>query len=180
MALTKTRMTEEEFMSLPDDGRKYELIDGEAKEVPANFEHDVIGMGVGAIIRPFAKGRGFVAGSQAGFRMTDRNIRCPDVSFTLKENVTGGRPGPWFGERAPDLCVEIVSPSEDRTDMQRKVGEYFASGAQFVWHMFPETQTIRVFTSPIDSKLLGPTDKIDAGELLPGFTATVADLFALE
>src|SRR5258708_38385022 len=105
MSITRTRITEEEFMRLPDDGRKYELVDGEAKEVPVSYEHDVIVMTVGSLLRVHAKGKGFVAGSNAGFRMTDRNIRCPDVSFTQKARVPGGRPGNWFGDVAPDLCV---------------------------------------------------------------------------
>ena len=180
MALTKTRMTEEEFMRLPDDGRKYELVDGEAKEVPTSVKHELIGATVISILRQHAKGIGYVAGSSAGYRMTDRNIRCPDVGMTLRSSLPDGHVWEGFGNAAPDLCVEIISPSEDQPDMLRKVREYFESGAQIVWHMFPETLSIREFTSPIESRLLGPNDLIDLRNLLPGFSATVSDLFALE
>jgi Uma2 family endonuclease len=117
---------------------------------------------------------------QAGFRMASHNIRCPDVAFYAKSRLPNGRPADGFGDAAPDLCIEIISPSEERAEMERKVREYFASGARFVWHVFPETQTIRVFTSPEDSTDLGPTDEVDAGDLLPGFRAGVADLFVIE
>src|SRR4029077_20231770 len=63
------RRTEEEFMRMPDDGRKYELVDGEAKEVPGGVEQDVIGAHLIVLFHPFTKGRGFLAASQAGFRM---------------------------------------------------------------------------------------------------------------
>jgi Uma2 family endonuclease len=145
----KRKLTEAEFLRLPDDGRKYELVDGEAREVPAGHEHDVIGMRLGARILSCASSRrGYVAGSQAGFRMLSGNIRSPDVAFTLKERLPDGKPSKGFEEGAPDLAVEIVSPNEDAADLLRKVGEYFASGAQQVWLLFPETRTVNVYTSP--------------------------------
>lgn len=180
MAVARYRITEDEFLRLPDDGRKYELVGGEVKEVPAGFEHDVIGMTVGAYLRAAARGRGYVAGSQAGFRMYNGNIRAPDVSFTRKERLPGGKPGKGFGDFAPDLCIEIISPTEDREEMAEKLREYFASGAQRVWHMYPETQTIQVFTSPTASCTFTAEQEIDGGDLLPEFRCRVSDLFALE
>lgn len=180
MTTTMTRMTEEEFLRLPDDGRKYELVDGEAKEVPAGFEHDVIGMHVGVALAPFAKGRGYLAGSQAGFRMASGNVRSPDVSFTCKERVPGGRPTRGFFEGAPDLAIEILSPSEDFLDLPLKVNEYFASGASEVWLLEPEARRVTVYSAPTDATAYGPDEEIDGGELLPGLRVRAADLFAVE
>ncbi|HZO88973.1 MAG TPA: Uma2 family endonuclease [Chthonomonadaceae bacterium] len=180
MAIAKAKLTEEEFMRLPDDGRKYELVDGEAKEVPAGFQHAAIVANIIALFMPYARGRDILAASQAGFRMVDGNIRSPDVSFTLKSRLPQGRPNKGFGNLAPDLCIEIISDSEDRADMERKVGEYFTAGAQQVWHLFPETQTARVFTAPAAFTDYAPTDTLDGGDLLPGFRCRVAELFALE
>ena len=173
-------MTEEEFMRLPDNGRKYELVDGEARVVPASFQHDIIGMTVGSLLRPAAKGRGYIAGAQAGFRMTSANIRCPDISFTRKEHYPDGVPSNAFGSVAPDLCIEIISPSENRADLERKLREYFDSGAEQVWRMYPETETIEIFSSPTNFHVLSSEDEIDARELLPDFRCRVGDLFALE
>src|SRR5256885_2066552 len=105
----KKRMTEEEFMRLPKDGRKYELVDGEVREVPTSFEHDLIVMHIGFLMMPYAKGRGGITGSQAGFRMTGGNLRSPDVGFTRKERFPGGKPPKGFANFAPDLCIEIIS-----------------------------------------------------------------------
>ncbi len=167
-------MTEEEFMRLPDDGRKYELVDGQAKEVPISWEHDQIVVRFIGAIMSYVRGRGGMSIGKAGFRMRDGNIRCPDVSFTRKERIPGGRPGKWFGTVAPDFCVEIISPSEDAPDMARKVEEYFASGATLVWHIFPEAQQVMVYTSPTETVSYSAEHLLDAGDLLPGFSCLVS------
>ncbi|MBI3945832.1 MAG: Uma2 family endonuclease [Armatimonadetes bacterium] len=180
MAIATDRMSEQEFLHLPDDGRKWELVDGEAKEVPAGFEHDVIGANVIALLAPHARGKGFVAGSQAGFRMVTGNIRSPDVSFTRKERLPDGRPTKGFAPFAPDLAVEVLSPGEDFLDLPRKVAEYFASGAQAVWLLEPQAQRVTVYHSPTETSDYGPEDEIDGGDLLPGFRCRVGELFAVE
>lgn len=177
MALTKTPMTEEEFMRLPDDGHKHELVNGEVKIVPASFEHNVIGAHIIALLTPYARGRGVIASSQAGFRMTNRNIRCPDVSYTQKARLTGGKPSKSFGDVAPDLCIEIISSSEDPKEMQQKLEEYFDSGARQVWHLYPETQRAIIYTSPTESTVKEANEEIDGGDILPGFRCRVAELF---
>lgn len=179
MATMGTRMTEEEFMRLPDDGRKYELVDGEAREVSAGHEHDAIGANIIALLMPFARGRGVLASSQAGFRMTSGNVRSPDVSFTRKERLPAGKPARGFENLAPDLCVEIISPTEDPNEMQRKLQEYFDAGAQQVWHLYPESVHAKIYSSPTETVALQADDEIDAGDLLPGFRAHVVDLFDL-
>ncbi len=176
----RRKMTEEEFLRLPDDGRKWELVDGEAKEVPAGHEHDVLVINIGAMLKPFARGRGFVAGSQAGFRMANGNIRSPDVLFTRKERLPGGKPAKSFEGMAPDLAIEIISPSEATDDMARKVAEYFGAGAEQVWHLFPETKQVTVYFSPFDTADFGPNEELDAGDLLPGFSCRAEALFDLE
>lgn len=178
--LQQRRMTEAEFMRLPDDGHKYELVDGEPKEVPTSFPHDLIAAVVHLAIAPFAKGIGYITLGQTGYRMVSGNIRCPDIGFTLKTRFPDGVLPQGFGDFAPDLCIEIISPSEERADMERKVREYFAAGASIVWQMFPEAQRIVVFTSPEIETVYASDDVIDAGTLLPGFRCLVADLFQIE
>jgi Uma2 family endonuclease len=180
----KARMTEEEFLRYPDDGRKYDLVDGEPVEVPAGFEHDTISINIAVRMAPYARGRGVLAGSQAGFRMVNGNIRSPDLSFTLKERLPGGKPGKGFGDAAPDLCIEIISPcieiispSEERAEMERKLEEYFASGAKQVWQLFPEETRARIYTSPTVFTDYFAEDEIEGRDLLPGFQCRVADLF---
>ena len=85
-----------------------------------------------------------------------------------------------FGDLAPDLCLEIISPSERRGQMARKVQEYFDGGAVQVWHVCPERQQVMVFTSPTEAQTLDADGVLDADGILPGFSCRVADLFVLE
>ena len=140
-------------------------MDGEAREVPAGQKHEAIGIQVTVLLKPHARGHGVLAGSQAGFRMTTGNIRSPDVSFTRKERMPNGQPSKGFEDFAPDLAVEIISPSEQPDEMVRKVAEYFGVGAEQVWHLFPDARRVMVYYSPID---------------LPGFSCRAEELFDLE
>ena len=180
MAVAPTRMTEEEFLNLPEDGHKYELVEGEARVVsPLYLEHEELVTHLIALLHPFTRKRGRLYGSSAGFRMASGNIRCPDVSFIRRERLPGGRSPRSFGAGAPELCIEIISASEDRQEMRQKVAEYFEAGAQQVWHLFPETQRLLLYTSPKEVTTLEAEKEVDGGDLLPGFRCKVADLFDL-
>ncbi len=177
---TRRRLTEEEFLRLPDDGRKYELVQGEVKEVPVGHRHDILGAQLIVRLVPATNKRGYVAGSQAGFRMANGNVRSPDVSYMLKERLAGGHPSEGFADGAPDLAVEIVSPNESTSELLQKVGEYFESGAKQVWLLFPETQTVKVYTAPFEVQTLHADDELTGGALLPDFRCKVRELFELD
>ncbi len=172
------RMTEAEFMAHPDDGRKHELVDGEAREVPTGGRHGSIASILNGLA--FAAGvrrHGELFDSSTGFRMVTGNIRSPDLSFMRRERLPEGEPPVGFVDGAPDLCVEIISPSEDRSDIYRKLDEYFASGAQQVWHVFPEARRVVVHRSLDDVRTLEVRDELDGGDTLPGFRCHLTDLF---
>lgn len=147
--------------------------------MPTGHRHYVLTAQLIARLVPHAKGRGYVAGSQAGFRMVNGNIRSPDVAFTLKERLPSGEPSEGFEGVAPDLAVEVISPSEQLPDILQKVGEYFQSGAQQVWLLFPESQTVSVYTAPFEVRTLHAEDELTGGNLLPGFRCKVGELFEI-
>lgn len=173
----RTTITDEDLMRLPKDGRKWELVDGRLQEVATSAKHDQTVIWLGRLIGPYADDYGILTASQAGFRMASGNVRLPDFAFTRYDRFPNGEVPDGFVEFAPDLAVEIISPSEERADMTRKVGEYFASGAQQVWHMFPETQTVKVFRSPSHVTTYQADDEMDLDDLLLGFRSRVAGLF---
>jgi len=129
------------------------------------------------LIGPYADDHGILTASQAGFRMASGNVRLPDFAFTRYDRFPNSEVPDGFVEFAPDLAVEIISPSEEPADMARKVGEYFVSGAQQVWHMFPEARTLIIFHSPSDATVYQAEEEVDLDNLLPGFHSRVADLF---
>ena len=132
------------------------------------------------LLAPHTRGKGIMTCGKAEFRMVNGNIRVPTLSFTRKEWFPGGHAPETFGDLAPDLCVEIISPAERPGQISRKVQEYFDGGAVQDWHVFPERQEVVVFTSPTDAQTLGADGILDAGGLLPGFSCRVADLFKTE
>src|SRR5207248_1914293 len=107
---------------------------------------------------------GAVLGSNLGCWMNNRNCRAPDISFIAKARLQrlGFRPSTRkFLPGAPDLAVEIVSPSNSRTEIDDRLKDFFASGAQLAWVIHPEEQFVEVCHSPTDRKLLGPDATLD-------------------
>jgi Uma2 family endonuclease len=82
-----------------------------------------------------------------------------------------------FGKGAPDLAVEIFSPSDSVRQLMRKVKQYFAAGCHTVWIVYPERREIQVLEAAGTDRLLGPGDGLEAPELLPGFSASVQSIF---
>ncbi len=171
-------LTDEYLLRLPNrPGGKWEVVDGRLQEVPTTGKHDIIVIWLGYIMMPYAIDLGMLTASQAGFRMVGGNLRVPDFALTRYDRFPNGEVPDGFIEFAPDLAVEIISPSEEPGDMARKVREYFESGSRQVWHMFPETKTITVFHAPTDSITYRPEDELDLSAILPGFRHRVSELF---
>ena len=82
-----------------------------------------------------------------------------------------------FFPGAPDLAVEVVSPTDAAAEVQRKVREYFDAGAQQAWVVYPDLREVMVFRSVRESVTLAAADTLDGGALIPGFVCPVAQLF---
>ena len=176
-------ITEDELMRLPRDGRKWISrthgweAHGSADEHITRRDHlqpDCPAHAVRARTRHRHPRARRVPHDQ-------RQRPRPDVSFT-RNGAVSRRPCPEYFRRprARLLCVEIISPSDKRAEIDRKVRDYFDNGAQLVWHVFPERQQVIVFTSPAETRTLNADDTLTAGDLLPGFSCRVGDLFILE
>ncbi len=172
--------TERELMSLPDNGNKYELVNGEIIMGPAGFEHGEIIMRLATALRVYAiqKKLGTVLDSSTGFWMKNGNCRSPDISFIKKDRLKGFKSLPkGFIEGAPDLAIEVLSPTDSIENTHAKITEYFDSGAKLVWIINPEDQTVHIYHSKHPYKLLLPEDYIDGEDLIPGFSMKIAELF---
>src|SRR6266704_2147979 len=162
--------TEAELMALPDDGRKYELVEGETVGGNTGIEHEYIGARLIIVLGAFGHRMklGVVCGSSAGYWMKSGNLRSPDVSFIAKERLQGLRHAPKkFFQGAPDLVVEILSPSDAVDGLHEKIVEYFESGARLIWVLNPEEQTILVYHSPQPDRLLKAADSVDGEDVIP-------------
>ena len=174
-------LTVEEFASLPDYENRTELVRGRlVREPPAGFEHGHLAAVVAHRLKSFADANdlGLVLAAETGFLLFDDppTVRAPDAAFVAKERLPPDRHG--FAHLAPDLAVEIVSPSNTVAQVQDKVCDYLDAGTRMVWIVEPRRQTVMVYRSRDDIHLLTGADVIDGGEVLPGFRLAVAELFA--
>lgn len=110
--------------------------------------------------------------------MVGGNIRSPDVSMMRNERLPEGKSPVGFIDGAPDLAVEVISPTEKTSDILEKIGEYFASGAQEVWLLFPERKQVHRYTANLEVQVLNENDILKGEPIVPGFEARVGDLFA--
>jgi Uma2 family endonuclease len=103
--------------------------------------------------------------------------RIPDLSFITMKRLRQIKPDTDI-EGAPDLAIEVLSPSDTATAMRRKVKQYFAAGSRAVWLVFPESREIEVRESASGpARVLSESDALEAPELLPGFSAKVGASF---
>lgn len=183
MVAAKKIWTEADLMALPEDGYDHELVDGELVMSPKNaWYHGRIAARLSNAIYQFVvKHRlGAVLDSSTGFWMYNRNCRAPDISFVPKERLLSLQFDPrekHFFPGAPDLAIEILSPSNTRREMDGRLRDFFGSGTQIAWIIDPEAERVEICHSETDRRLLGSGGFLDGESLLPGFRYAVADLF---
>jgi Uma2 family endonuclease len=181
--LTHERLyTVEEFAALPDDGRFYELVDGRMIEVtPVDPGHSFISARIARLLDSFVddSGSGRVSVEQAGYVLsTDPPVvRAPDVAF-IRSDRLDRRVGAFI-EGAPDLVVEVMSPSDSAVELSEKIDAYFAAGARLLWVVYPRQRRIAVYSSPLRSQIVTEADTLDGGDVLPGFRIPVRKIFAV-
>ena len=160
-----------------------ELVDGCLVEKPVGWEESAIAFLIGQALLNFVRPRrlGTVLAPDGMLRLVPGLLRAPDVSFLARGKLTRYKRG---GKRIPsvaaDLAVEVVSKSNTKAEIARKLNEYFATGTRLAWVVDPKTQTVRVHTTPRQSVVLGLDGILDGGDVLPGFRLPVRDVFELE
>lgn len=178
---TSTLLTAEELFKLPDDGMVHELVRGELKTMPpAGDQHGRIGTRLLVRMSVFAESKslGFVYQAQTGFLLTrdPDMVRSPDVAFVSQARLPKTATTK-FVPFAPDLAVEVVSPSESAEDIYEKIQDYLAHGVRLIWIIYPRTRTAEVYRPNHPAKHLPPTGTLTGEDLLPGFECKLADLF---
>lgn len=104
-------------------------------------------------------------------------VRGPDLAVVRKELAENLHPS-GFLRGAPDLAVEVVSPSNRASEFQEKVGEYLDAGASLVWVIYPGTHTVAVHASPEEARFLGEGDALMGSDLLPRLRVPVVEVFS--
>lgn len=180
MATTTRRLaTEDDLRAMPEDGNKYELVDGEIRVSPAGNRHSVVALRIGSRLMAFVDQRrlGHVMGADAGYRLPGGNIRSPDTSFVATGRFPDDKPTEDWGSLAPDLAVEVISPGDRPRHVLDKVGEYLDVGVRLVWVIDPQKQRATVYRSLLDVRHLGPEDDLSGEDVVAGFRCRLGDLF---
>jgi Uma2 family endonuclease len=177
------RLTAEDLFDLNVPDEKTELVDGELLRMsPAGGEHGVVALRIGARLLTFVEERdlGVVCAAETGFlvRRDPDTVRAPDAAFVSRERMGKDRPPKKFWPLAPDLAVEVVSPSETAELVQERLRDWFAAGTRAVWMLYPGTASVHAYRSPSEVRILQRDDVLTGDDdLLPGFSCPVAGLF---
>lgn len=176
-ARRRRRYTEDDLKRLPSDGYKYELVNGRLRQVPTGGRHGWLEAKLMRLLTPRFLDEKPIFGSSTGFRMAGGNIRSPDLAMMERARLPEGKIPTDFIDGAPDLAVEIISPFERSAEIYTKLGEYFESGAQEVWLIFPERKEVHRYTPSLQVQVLVEGDTLTT-PLLPDFQLLLNELFA--
>ena len=177
-------MTADEFyhLKLPEDGNRYELVRGKVVCMsPASPRSNIIAMLIVAALVTWVRPRnlGVVGGSEGGLKLASDpdTVRAPDVWFFRAERIPPGGVPDHFCPGAPDLAVEVLSPSDRSGQITERLNDYFAAGVRLVWLIEPRTKSAAVFHADQMPFFVLADGALDGNDVLPGFTLPLRDLF---
>ncbi len=175
--------TVEDLWLLADDENSYELVRGDLLMMtPASTIHGRYAMRLGASLSIYAEEHnlGEVYSAEAAFELQpppQRVVRAPDVAFVSKARILPPEQEEGFWPIAPDLVIEIVSPSESQKEIREKIRDYFAAGTRLMWLVYPDEQLVEELRSPTALRQLVVDDNLEGGEVIPGFSYSLRQLF---
>ena len=186
-AAVTTRLTADEFLAHPLARERSELVGGEIRVMtPASGSHgtvvDNLYSALCTHVRAHRLGRCVPDGT--GFDLTSYvphrpggTVRSPDLAFVRADRIpTGGFPH-GFIRLAPDLAVEVVSPNETASDLAGKLADYQAAGTRLIWVIDLDERLVTVIAADAPLRWLREGETLDGGDVVPGFSCPVADLF---
>ncbi len=170
-------LTEQEYLSNP----KYEhceYIEGEAVELNlGTVPHSSIQVACGAVLRNFFRkhGGGRVFAELHCQVTVDgrRRYYLPDIAVILGDKPPDSR----YAEGAPDFVIEIRSPDDRISAMEKKIQHFFQNGCRLAWLIVPEDRSVRVFQPNTPTRTFHEGDVLDLDSLLPGFEVAVTEIF---
>jgi len=178
----KKTWTANDLLALAGDKNRYEIVRGRLTMMtPASTRHGKYAMRVGSAIATFVNEHevGEVYAAETGFQLEAEplTIRAPDVAFVRREYIPPAGEPEGFWAIAPDLVVEIVSPSETAEEVYEKVADYLRAGTQLLWLVYPTSRTAMEYRPPMQARRLTIEDNLDGGEVVPGFCYPLKRLF---
>jgi Uma2 family endonuclease len=176
-------MSIDEYARMPDDGYRTELVRGlVVREPQPGYLHGNLQARLAAMLIRHIEQHGFdlVCLGPTGFILErlPPTVRGPDLAIQRKTRV----PAPdhaGFVDGAPELVIEIASPSDTRPKIGERIADFLHAGARVVWVLYPGRQTVEVHDASGRTRTLPAADDLDGGDVLPGFQVKVATLFRM-
>lgn len=183
MTTAKKLLTADDLMSMPDDGKRYELVRGELIAMPPTSHNPGrVAARFGRRIGNFAEERdlGHDVAADTGIHIEHNpdTVRAPDYAFISYERAAQPPPLRGFAEVVPDLVVEVVSPSDRQPDIDAKTQMWLEVGVRLALVVYPETQEVHAHHDDGSVVRYGTEDTVVGDPVLPGFACSVADIFA--
>ena len=175
--------TVEDLLARANDVNRYELVRGDLIMMsPASPVQGRYASRLTSVLTVYAdeNNLGEVYTAEPGFELHSEPevvVRAPDVAFVRKDRIPPPDQQKGYWQLAPDLAVEIISPSETATQIQEKVQDYLSAGTKLIWLVFPEQKIVTEYQLPDQVRQLGITANLEGGEVLPGFRYELKKLF---
>jgi len=176
-------LTTKDLEKLQTDYPDYrmELVDGEIIVMsPSGYESEEVATRFTIKLGSWVDDRrlGRVTGSSAGFTLSNSDTRAPDVSFVFAERLRRSPRG--FAELAPDLMVEVKSPTDSVTKLRKKIDDFLSLGTRVGILINPEKRWVEIRRSGEEPVTLGDGDRLTIPDLLPGWEVKITDLWSPE
>ena len=173
--------TADDLLRMPDNGNRYELVRGELVRVsPSSVRSNWIAIQIAGELSAFVRrGKfGAVGGSEGGFRLASDpdTVRVPDVWFIRAERIPPEGLPDAFWPGAPDLVVEVLSPSDRSGQIVERLNDYFRAGTRLAWLIDPRTRAAVVFHADHMPAFVTEDGVLDGEDVLPGFTLRLRDV----
>lgn len=176
-------MTAEALLLLPRGSARYELVRGELQTMtPSGHVHGKVAARIAARLVAFVEqyDLGLAYGAETGFilRRSPDTVRAPDAAFVTAARLAATPLSPQgYFPGAPDLAVEVTSPSDTNTEVEEKVAAWLEAGCRAVVVLNPDRNTAHVYGSGLDVQFLSVSDQLSLPDLLPGWSVPLDDLF---
>lgn len=173
-------MTGEELLQHPEL-EPCELVEGKVISLlPADPVHGGVVSNLGAELEAWAqsteRGKPAIGGVGVYIRQDPDTVRRTDVLYISNERYAQYA-GSGYLDIAPELAVEVLSPSDRWSEVTEKVEAFLRAGVDRVWVVDPRLKRVSVYRSPTEIQHLHEGETLTDEELLPGFQLDVAEIF---
>lgn len=182
MPTTKTLMTADELLQMPKDGYRYELIEGELKQMsPGGGKHgSAIARFTGRLqVHVEDNNLGEVFGAETGYKVkvNPDDVMAPDISFISRKRLPESEIPDGYLTTVPELVVEVISPSESKNDVKDKVKRWFDFGVGVVVLINPRKRSVTVHHSISQFISLDESSILVLDDVIAGFSYPISKLF---